>query len=122
MIAQNVAGMLSYFTFIPAVIFLLMKPYNQNSFVRFHALQSLFFSAAFFVLTICIYVLAYFTAGFFPNPFMFPVFFYFFSAVLGIFSLLCFSLWLVCLVKAFRNDKIKLPVVGDMAEYQSTEI
>jgi hypothetical protein len=37
-----VAGMLAYFTIIPAIIFLLIEPYNRNRFVRFHSFQCLF--------------------------------------------------------------------------------
>ena len=40
--AENVAGMLAYFTIIPAIIFLLIEPYNRNRFVRFHSFQCLF--------------------------------------------------------------------------------
>jgi len=35
--------MVAYITIIPAIIFLVMEPYNKNKFVRFHAFQSLFF-------------------------------------------------------------------------------
>src|SRR3974377_197899 len=40
--AENIAGMLAYFTIIPAILFLLIEPFNRNRFVRFHAFQSLF--------------------------------------------------------------------------------
>ncbi len=40
--ADNVAGMLAYITIIPAIIFLVMEPYNKNRFVRFHAWQNIF--------------------------------------------------------------------------------
>ena len=39
---DNVAGMLAYITIVPAIIFLVMAPYNQNKFIRFHAFQSIF--------------------------------------------------------------------------------
>lgn len=118
--APNVAAMFSYFTFIPAVIFLILKPYNKNLFVRFHALQSLFFNAGFFVFFISIYVLAYFAAGLLGNPAVLPLLFYFFSGILALFSLLCFFLWVVCLFKALQNERIKLPIIGELAEEQSS--
>ena len=37
-LAENIAGMLAYFTIIPAIIFLLIEPYNRN---RFRALPLL---------------------------------------------------------------------------------
>ncbi len=43
---DNVAGMLAYVTFIPAIIFLVMEPYNRSRFVRFHSLQCIFLFVA----------------------------------------------------------------------------
>src|SRR5580698_9624875 len=48
-LADNVAGMLAYVTIIPAIIFLVMEPYNKNRFIRFHSFQCLFFAGALFV-------------------------------------------------------------------------
>src|ERR1700760_4654206 len=45
-LADNVAGMLAYFTIIPAIVFLLIEPYNRNRFVRFHCFQCLFTAGA----------------------------------------------------------------------------
>jgi len=45
-LADNVAGMLAYFTIIPAIVFLVLEPYNRSRFVRFHAWQSIFFNVA----------------------------------------------------------------------------
>ncbi|HSS97210.1 MAG TPA: hypothetical protein VLK33_09275, partial [Terriglobales bacterium] len=43
----NLVGALAYFAgFITGVIFLVIDPYKDNSFVRFHALQSIFFNIA----------------------------------------------------------------------------
>lgn len=42
-LTDNVAGMLAYVTIIPAIIFLIMEPYNRSRFVRFHAFQFHFF-------------------------------------------------------------------------------
>src|SRR5271165_2832125 len=50
--AENVAGMLAYFTIIPAIIFLLIEPYNRNRFVRFHSFQCLFTAVALIVIQI----------------------------------------------------------------------
>ena len=35
-LADNVAGLLAYLTIIPAIIFLVIEPFNKNRFVRFH--------------------------------------------------------------------------------------
>ena len=44
-LADNVAGLLAYLTIIPAIIFLVIEPFNKNRFVRFHAFQCLFLAA-----------------------------------------------------------------------------
>ncbi len=56
--AENVAGMLAYFTIIPAIIFLLIEPYNRNRFVRFHSFQCLFTAVALFVIRVCLTVVS----------------------------------------------------------------
>ena len=53
-LTDNVAGMLAYVTIIPAIIFLVMAPYNRSRFVRFHAFQSIFFAVAWTVLWIAL--------------------------------------------------------------------
>jgi uncharacterized membrane protein len=45
-LTDNVAGMLAYVTIIPAILFLVIEPYNRSRFVRFHAFQSIFFAVA----------------------------------------------------------------------------
>ena len=37
-LSDNAAGALAYLTVIPAIIFLIVEPYNKNSFVRFNCL------------------------------------------------------------------------------------
>src|SRR5579864_5589044 len=56
---DNVAGMLAYFTIIPAIIFLVIEPYNRNRFIRFHAFQCLFFAGAWIALWIALSIFAH---------------------------------------------------------------
>src|SRR6202034_1698887 len=58
-LADNVAGMLAYVTIIPAIIFLLVEPYNRNRFVRFHAWQCVFFNVAWWILWFGLRILAH---------------------------------------------------------------
>ena len=45
---DNVAGALCYVLgLVTGIVFLVLAPYNQNKFVRFHAFQSIFFHVAF---------------------------------------------------------------------------
>ena len=55
--ADNVAGMLAYVTIIPAIIFLVMEPYNKNRFIRFHSCHCLFLFVALIVLQIGLSIL-----------------------------------------------------------------
>lgn len=45
-LTDNVAGMLAYVTIIPAIIFLVVEPYNKSRFVRFHSFQCIFLCIA----------------------------------------------------------------------------
>jgi uncharacterized membrane protein len=99
---DNVAGMLAYFTIIPAIIFLVVAPYNQNKFIRFHSFQCLFLAVG---LTAVHIVLMFI-----------PLIGW---AISGLVSLAALALWIVCLIKAYGGQMWKVPVVGDIAEKQA---
>jgi uncharacterized membrane protein len=102
-LTDNVAGMLAYFTIIPAIIFLVIEPYNRKPFVRFHSFQSLFFCIGWAIIH---YVL------WFALPwFLWPLW--------SLIDLAVFVLWLLLVLKAYQGQKWKLPVIGDMAEKQA---
>ncbi len=105
-IAENVAGMLAYFTIIPAIIFLLIEPYNRNRFVRFHSFQCLFTAAALLVLQIVLSIFVY----------IIPVLMFGLSGLVGLAEL---ALWILLVVKAYQHEMFKLPIVGDLAEKQA---
>ena len=104
--AENVAGMLAYFTIIPAILFLLIEPFNSNRFVRFHAFQCLFTCGGLIVLQI---VLSIFSR-------ILPIFMFGIWSLLGLAELV---LWILLVVKAYQHEMFKLPIVGDMAEKQA---
>src|SRR5579863_2424999 len=64
-LTSNTAGALAYVTIIPAILFLVMEPYNKDRFIRFHAFQCLFFAGAMFVLSIVFMIVAV-VLGFIP--------------------------------------------------------
>jgi uncharacterized membrane protein len=98
---DNVAGLLCYFL-IPAIIFLVVEPYNRNKFIRFHAFQSIIYEIA--------WIIVAFVVGFLPiiNLLLLPLA-----------SLAFFVGWIICLIKAFQGQMFKLPVIGQMAEKQA---
>ena len=51
-LSDNLAGALAYLTIIPAIVFLVIEPFNRRRFVRFHAFQCIFFWVAWTVLWI----------------------------------------------------------------------
>jgi len=104
--AENVAGMLAYFTIIPAIIFLLIEPYNRNRFVRFHSFQCLFTAAALIVLHIVLSIFGYIV----------PVLMFGLWGLVGLAEL---ALWILLIVKAYQHEMFKLPIVGDLAEKQA---
>jgi uncharacterized membrane protein len=106
--ADNVAGMLAYVTIIPAIIFLVMEPYNKNRFVRFHSFQCLFFCVALVVIHIGLSILG-------VVPFMLFITFPLHMLV----SLGGLIVWVILLMKANAGQMYKLPVIGDLAEKQA---
>lgn len=112
-LAENVAGMLAYFTIIPAIIFLLIEPYNRNRFVRFHSFQCLFTAVALVVVNI---VLAIVSSILHLIPFLGWIV----AAILWpLYGLATLALWLLLVIKAYQHEMFKLPYVGDLAEKQA---
>jgi uncharacterized membrane protein len=107
-LTDNVAGMLAYVTIIPAIIFLVMAPYNQKRFIRFHAFQSIFFAVAWTVLWIALSMIGMIPVLGWATLVVWPL--------LGIGGLI---LWIVLLLKANQGQMWKLPLVGEMAEKQA---
>src|ERR1022692_851773 len=58
-LTDNVAGMLAYVTVIPAIIFLVMEPYNKSRFIRFHSFQSIFFCVALIALSVALSIFTF---------------------------------------------------------------
>ena len=106
---ENVAGALAYLTFLPAIVFLLIKPYNKNEFIRFHAFQCVGLAVAILALAIVCLPLANVSA---INLLLIP-----FSIILFIGVSL---LTLVCMIKAFQHQAFALPLLGPWAEKLST--
>lgn len=110
---ENVAGLLAYITFIPAIVFLVIEPYNRNRFVRFHSFQSLFFHVAVVVLEIALGILS-------GILHFIPVVGWMVAALLWpLLGLAIFAVWILLLIKAYQHQIYKLPFIGDMAERQA---
>ncbi len=107
-LTDNVAGMLAYVTFIPAIIFLVTAPYNKSRFIRFHSFQSIFFCVAVFAIQIALTFLT-------VVPFLILL-----TAPLHMLVALgALIVWIILLLKANQGQMFKLPVIGDLAEKQA---
>jgi uncharacterized membrane protein len=107
-LADNVAGMLAYVTIIPAIIFLVIEPYNKSRFVRFHSFQSIFFCVALIAIHIAISIFA-----------IVPLLIFITFPLHALISLAALILWIVVLMKANQGQMYKLPIIGDLAEKQA---
>jgi uncharacterized membrane protein len=107
-LTDNVAGMLAYVTIIPAILFLVLEPYNRSRFIRFHAFQSIFFYVAWMVLWVALTFVGALPVLGWATVLLWPL--------LGLGGLI---LWILLLMKAYGGQMWKLPVVGDLAEKQA---
>jgi uncharacterized membrane protein len=108
-LSENAAGGLAYITIIPAIIFLIVEPYNRSSYIRFHSWQCIFMAIAWIVVDVAIAI---------------------FGRVMSFMGLLAFALyplvalamlilWIMVLIKAFNGERFKLPIIGDLAAKQA---
>jgi uncharacterized membrane protein len=100
--------MLAYVTIIPAIVFLLIEPYNKRRFVRYHAFQSLFFAIACMVASFALRIVALMPVVRWTTLLLWPLLW-----------LVELVLWVICLFKAFQGQMFKLPVIGNLAEQQA---
>ena len=98
---ENIAGLLCYVLgWITGIVFLVLE--KENKFVRFHAFQSLL---TFLPLGVLAWILRWI-------PFAGWV-------IAGLVWILILILWLVLMFKAYKGERYKLPIVGDIAEKQT---
>jgi uncharacterized membrane protein len=102
-LSSNAAAAISYITFIPAVIFLVVEPYNRDRFVRFHSWQSI----ALCVVGVVISILF--------GMFRFMGFHMLLWTFHSLIDLVLFVFWLMALIKASQGQWYKIPIVGDIA-------
>ena len=102
---ENLAAALCYIPILGGVVFLLVEPYNHNKLIRFHAFQALYLVAAMFVADIVI-------GSIFGVVGMFWAF-------VPIIRLAFFAILVFVALRAFKGQKIVLPVIGPFAEKQA---
>ncbi len=100
--SDNTTAAVSYLTIIPAIIFLLVAPYKNSAFVRFHSIQCIALAGVMF----CGNIVLALIPGI-GRILIFP------------WELVIMVAWVVCIIKASRGEWFKLPVVGDFALRQA---
>jgi uncharacterized membrane protein len=108
-LSDNAAAGIAYLTIIPAIVFLIVDPFKKSSNVRFHAWQSIFFFVAWAVVDILI--------GAVQN--LVPSTVFLTLTVLQLVGLAFFIVLIVVFVGAFNGKRIKLPILGGLAEKQA---
>ncbi|MBU9889480.1 MAG: DUF4870 domain-containing protein [Candidatus Omnitrophica bacterium] len=99
-VTENLEGLLCYaLGWVTGIVFLLIEP--TNAYVRFHALQSLVTFLGIFVVSLVLGFVPF--LGVLVNVLLWP---------------LQIILWILLMVKAYKGERYKLPVVGDFVEKQ----
>lgn len=101
-LSPNAAGALAYVTIIPAIVFLIVEPYNKNSYIRFHSWQCIFLSIAAFAIQTILTIIP--VIGWIILPFV---------------ALAFLVVWVVVLLKALKGERYRLPVIGKYADQQA---
>ena len=106
--SPRTASMLCYVPYvgwIAAIFVLASERFREHPNVRFHAFQGLYLFVAWLLLDWAV-------LPWMPWSFLRPHFF----PLHKILQLLIFSLWVFMLMKASRNERYSLPVIGELAE------
>ncbi len=113
--SSNVAGCLAYILgFITGIIFLVLDPYKNDKFVRFHAFQSIFYSAV---------VIAFHIVWMILTAILGIVTLGFLALIMGLLSLLISLVFLAYAIfmmyKAYQNELYRAPIIGALAAKQA---
>lgn len=104
---DRVVGACAYLTFLPAVAFLFLRPFQAKKFVRYHAFQSIFFWA----LVVTLVLLGYLASS------LGWMFVWLLMGAVVVLAL--FFVWLVLSIKALQGEWFELPWLGTLAGQQA---
>jgi uncharacterized membrane protein len=100
-LSDSAAGAIAYITIIPAILFLLIDPYKNKPFVKFHCIQELGLAVVLFLLHFIVII---------------PIL----GWLIYIFGgLALLVVWILCILKASQGGAFKLPLIGKFAAEQS---
>ena len=100
-LSEDAASGLAYLTVIPAIVFLIVAPYNTNPKIKFHAWQNIFLTIGWFACSVVMII---------------PILGWI-VGVLGVLTL--FVCWLIAIIQAFQGTRFVIPVIGAIAAKQA---
>lgn len=103
-LSQNAAAAIAYITIIPAIIFLVLEPYNKMPYVRFHAMQSLGLNIVWIIVMMVLSIIP--VIGWLLLPFA---------------GLALLAIWIYTVLQAYKGNWFKLPGLGNFALTQSSK-
>ena len=113
-LTPNVAAALAYVLgLITGIVFLVIEPHKDDKFVRFHAFQSIFFHVGAIVFWIAWIILSA-ILGYFLG--FFAIVMWGLGMLIGLGIL---GLWILCMYKAYNNERFMIPFIGDLAAKQA---
>ena len=115
-LSNNIAGVLCYsLGLITGIIFLVIEPYKNIRFVRFHAVQSILY-----FIVCCIFSAMW--RVIIVNIFLSGGGLHAFGTIALLYSfirLLMFVGWIFLMFKAYNNEEFRFPIIGDLAAQQA---
>lgn len=106
---DNVASALCYILWpLTGVMFLVLEPYSSKRPIRFHAYQSVFSFAAFFIGFAALQLLG-------AIPFLGLIFVF----ITPVYILIWFAIVLFMAFKAYNKERFVLPIIGPLADKQA---
>lgn len=104
----NVIAALTYLLFfVSGVIFLYLEPYNQDEYIRFHARQSIGFSAAWIAIIIVFDVFI----AVLPHGLGMLL-----RLVLGLIEFALAVFWVFLMYKAYNGERYRIPELADIVD------
>lgn len=102
---ENVEAFLAYLLgWLTGIVFLVLE--KESEFVKFHAMQS---TIAFIGFTVISIIFS------FPLQFI-PILGILVALIDWLIWIVALITWIICLVKAYKGERFKLPIVGNWAE------
>jgi uncharacterized membrane protein len=114
---SNVAAALACIPLIGGIIFYILE--KRDGFVRFYAMQSIMFGAAWILFDIISKILF---AIFGSIPAIGGLLVFFWAIIQALIHIGFLVVWIIAMVKAFTNVRWDIPYVGPMARKQVSEV